>query len=161
MPRERKEDSPIVKKAATIFKQVEALIKAIPEDDDYLQSQAELMMSDSMMICAKLAGAEFGGLYSIKMQNAAIIRNCAMDLYVFVGGLRYNEGFTLHDYVDIIRKEIDEFRLLFIEWVASFDRSDYIWDDWELFNPPGAIPPNDNDYIDPINWDDFDVNDDV
>ena len=156
MSRERKENSPIIKKADAIFKQVEALINAIPEDDDFLQSQAGLIMSDSMMICAKLAGASGVGLYSIKMQNAAIIRKCAMDLYVFVGGLRYREGFTSNDSVELIRKEIEEFRLLFIEWVANFDKSDYIWDDWELFNPPGAIPPSDDDYNDPINWDDFD-----
>lgn len=156
MPREKKEDSPIIKKADSIFKQVEALVNAIPEEDDFLQSQAGLMMSDSMMICAKLAGASSVGLYSIRMQNAAIIRQCAMDLYVFVGGLRYHEGFTSNDYVELIRKEIEEFRLLFIDWVASFDKSDYLWDEWELFNPPGAIPPSDDDYNDPINWDDFD-----
>jgi hypothetical protein len=107
-------------------------------------------------ICAKLASANGVGLYSIKMQNAAIIRQCAMDLYVFVGGLRYHKSFTSNDYVELIRKEIEEFRLLFIDWVANFDKSDYIWDEWELFNPPGAIPLSDDDYNDPINWDDFD-----
>ena len=59
-------------------------------------------------------------------------------------------------YVTLIRKEIDEFRMLFIDWVAGFDKCNYIWDEWELFNPPGAIPPNPKDYQDPINWDDFD-----
>jgi hypothetical protein len=48
MSRDRKEDSPIIKKANSIFKQVEALVKAIPEEDDFLQSQAGLMMSDCM-----------------------------------------------------------------------------------------------------------------
>lgn len=150
------EDTPIIKKADSIYKQVEALMKVIPEEDDFLQSQAGLMMSDSMMICAKLVGASGVDLYSIKMQNAAIIRQCVMDLYVFLSGLRYHEGFTSKDYVELIRREIEEFRLLFIEWVANFDKSDYIWDEWELFNPPGAIPPSDDDYNDPINWDDFD-----
>lgn len=31
----------------------------------------------------------------------------------------------------------------------------YYWDEWELFNPPGAIRPDSNAYQDPINWDDF------
>lgn len=29
-----------------------------------------------------------------------------------------------------------------------------------MFNPKGAIPPNPNDYQDPINFDDFDFEDD-
>ncbi len=155
MARNKEHKLSIITKADIIFKQVEALIKAIPEDDILLQSQAGLMMSDSMMICSKLAGASGVGLYSIKMQNAAIIRQCAMDLYIFVGVLRYHDGFILNDYVALIRKEIEEFRLLFIDWILSFDKSDYIWDEWELFNPLGAIKPSDDDYKDPINWDDF------
>ena len=156
MSRDKNQDSPIIKKADDIFKQIQALVASIPDDDDFLQSHGGLMMSDIMTIGAKLAGASGVSLYSIKMQNAAIIRNCAMDLYVFVGGLRFHESFKSNDYVELIRKEIEEFRLMFIEWVASFDQSDYIWDDWQLFNPPGAIPPSDSDYNDPINWDDFD-----
>jgi hypothetical protein len=35
---------------------------------------------------------------------------------------------------------VDEFRPLFAEWVATFQDSFYLWDDWGLFNPPGAIP---------------------
>lgn len=147
---------PIYKKAMYIHDLIEALVKAIPEENDYLQSQANLMRSDAMMIPAKIAGAEAGDMYSIRMQNASIIRQSAMDLHLFVGGLRYEEDFKAADYVQLVRKEIEEFRLLFIDWVASFDRSNYIWDEWELFNPPGAIPPSDSDYNDPINWDDFD-----
>ena len=41
----------------------------------------------------------------------------------------------------------------------NFDTSNYIWDEWELFNPKGAIPPNPNDYQDPINFDDIDFSD--
>ena len=104
-------------------------------------------------------GAEGGDLYSIRMQNAALIRQAAMDLYVQVGSLRMFENFKDKNYIPLIRQEIEEFRLLFIEWVANFDTSNYIWDEWELLNPKGAIPPNPNDYQDPINFDDIDFSD--
>ena len=39
-----------------------------------------------------------------------------------------------------IRDLIEEYRLLFIEWVAGFDKWDYIIDRWGLFNPPGVGP---------------------
>ena len=43
---------------------------------------------------------------------------------------------------------IDEYQLLFINWVVGFDKKDYIIDRWDLFNPPGVGPfdkdPDDN-----------------
>jgi len=78
-------------------------------------------------------------LYDVRMQNASIIREHAMHLYVQVGSLRFHENYADLEYVELIRKEIENFRELFVEWINGFDTSNYIWDDWELFNPPGAI----------------------
>jgi len=44
---------------------------------------------------------------------------------------------------------VDELRILFAEWVKTFDPWDYIIDRWGLFNPPG------------INYDDHDPDDDI
>lgn len=147
---------PIYQKAEQIFKLVSSLLETIDEENDYLNATKYMMRDDISIICAKIAGAEGGDLYGIRMQNAAIIRDYAMHLYVQVGSLRFEDSFKDKEYVTLIRKEIDEFRHLFIEWVANFDRSNYIWDEWELFNPPGAIAPDPDAYDDPINWDDFD-----
>lgn len=152
---------PIYKKAELIFQLVNSLMEAIPDEDKYLKETKHMMLDDAAIICAKIAGAESGDMYSIRMQNAAIIRDYALHLYTQVGSLRFNESFNEMEYINLIRKEIDAFRDLFIEWVANFDRSNYYWDEWELFNPPGAIPPNPNDYQDPIDWDDFIDNGDL
>lgn len=40
----------------------------------------------------------------------------------------------------ILRNTIDDFRLLFIDWVKTFDCSNYIPDSWGLFNPIGVFP---------------------
>jgi hypothetical protein len=146
---------PIYVKAELIFQLVNSLMDAISDEDEYLKETKYMMRDDAALICAKIAGAEGGDIYSIRMQNAAIIRDYAMHLYTQVGSLSFHESFKETEYVNLIRKEIDAFRALFIEWVAAFDKSNYSWDEWELFNPPGAIPPNPDDYQDPINWDDF------
>ena len=101
------------------------------------------MRADAMMLPAKIAGAEAGNIYSIRMQNAAIIRFHAMSLYTQVGCLSLYDESIDTSFTKLIRIEIENFRLLFIDWVNGFDKSDYIWDDWELFNPKGAIPPTD------------------
>ena len=149
------ENLEIYNKAMNLVQLVNSFMLAIPEDDEYLQSTKGIMMEDAFIIAAKIAGAEGVDLYSIRMQNAAIIRSHAMSLYVQIGSLRFYSSFKDVEYVEMLRNEIEEFRLLFIEWVASFDVSNYIWDYWELFNPPGAVPPNPSDFND----DSFDPND--
>lgn len=49
-------------------------------------------------------------------------------------------GFEEVHYFDLVRDLIEEYRLLFIDWVASFDAWDYVIDRWGLFNPPGVGP---------------------
>jgi hypothetical protein len=131
---------PIMIKAMEIVKLAEGLDKLIPEDNEYLQATRGFMLENAFIIPAKIAGAEGGNLYDLRMENAAIIRKAARELSVQAGSLRFEEGINADDYITLIRKEIDEFRLLFIEWVASFDINNYIPDSWGLFNPPGVYP---------------------
>ncbi|HAH54992.1 MAG TPA: hypothetical protein DCM02_06830 [Flavobacterium sp.] len=114
------------------------------------------MMEDAMIIPAKIAGAQAVDLYDLKMENATIIRKAARDLYVHAGSLRFDKDIQDKDYIYLLRNEIDEFRLLFIDWVASFDVWSYIKDDWGLFNPPGvSAHDKDPDEDIPFNPDDF------
>ncbi len=149
---EKTQQLPIYQKAEILFQLVESLAASLPEDNELLQSMKEIMRADAMMLPAKIMGAEAGGIYSIKMQNAAIIRYHAMSLYTQLGGLHLYETRIEKQFTHHIRTEIENFRLLFIDWVQSFDTSDYIWDEWELFNPKGALPPTD---LDSFDYEDF------
>lgn len=105
----------IYQKAELICQLVEALMGSLPEDDDYIQGTKNLMRADAMIIMAKIAGAKGGDLCSIRMQNAAIISDHAMHLYVHVGSLQFQDSYKNLEYVKVIRKEIDQFRLLFLD----------------------------------------------
>lgn len=146
---------PIYKKSKEIFHVVKHISDLIPEDDEHLQYIKAQMLGDSMMIMAKIAGAEGGDIYDIRMENAAIIRKAARDLMVTNHSLEMF-GFEEVEYFDIVRDLIEEFRLLFIDWVAGFDKWNYIIDRWGLFNPPGVGPfDKDSDDDIPFNLDDF------
>ncbi len=150
------EDLPIYMKAEEIYEVVSQIASLIPDDpDDHLSFVKGQMLSDAMMICAKIAGAEGGDLYDLRMENAAIIRKAARDLMITNHSLDMF-GFEEVQYFDIVRDLIEEFRLLFIDWVAGFDRWNYIIDRWGLFNPPG-VGPFDKDPDDdiPFNPSDF------
>lgn len=139
-------EMPIFKKAMEISDTVHEICDLIPDDDEMLSHFKQFMLSDSMMIGAKIAAAEGSDIYDLRMENAAIIRKCARDLMVQYHSLK-DFGFEHADYYLIVRRQIEEFRLLFIDWVASFDKWNYIVDDWGLFNPPG-VGPFDKDALD-------------
>ncbi|MBW1655819.1 hypothetical protein [Flavobacterium quisquiliarum] len=149
---------PIFQKAEQILKLTEGLVHIIPAENEFLQeTTVRFMLENAMIIPAKIAGAEAGDLYDLRMENAAIIRKAARELYVQAGSLRYEDGITDTDYIYLLRDTIEEFRFLFIDWVAGFDVWNYIKDSWGLFNPPGVnahdkdpdedIPFNPNDFF--------------
>lgn len=113
-------------------------------DNDLIKFQIEFLLENSMIIPAKISGAEGADIYDLRMENAAIIRKAAREIYVTVGSFEFL-GLEDTDYIYLIRKEIDEFKVLFRDWVKSFDAWNYIIDDWGLFNPPGIEYEEDTD----------------
>jgi hypothetical protein len=141
------EKLPIYLKGKEIFDLVNKITALIPEDNEFLMHVKAYMLSDAAQLTVKIAGAEAAGLYDLKMENAAIIRKAARDLMVQQHSLDMF-GFEYVEYYQMVRDLIEEYRLLFIDWVAGFDKWDYIIDRWGLFNPPGVGPfekdPDDN-----------------
>jgi hypothetical protein len=148
--RDRAEDLAIFKKGKEIFDVVHRIGELIPEDDDYLQHLRGCMIADAALLTVKVAGAEAGDLYDIRMEAAAIIRKAAKDLMLNQHSLE-GAGFSDAGYYTIVRSLLEEYRLLFIAWVQSFDPWNYYIDRWGLFNPPG-VGPFDHDPDDDIPW---------
>ena len=132
-------DQAIYKKGKEIFEVVSQIADLIPEDNEQLQHVKEHMISDAALLTVKVAGASAVDLYDIKMEAATIIRKAARDLMVTNHSLDAF-GFKDTQYFQIVRDLIEEYRLLFIDWVAGFDPQDFIIDRWGLFNPPGVSP---------------------
>ena len=139
---------PLYTKGREIFDLTSHVVELIPEDNKLLRHYKEFMMEDAAMLTVKVAGAEAADLYDIKMENAALIRKSARDLMVQCSGLAAH-NFKETQYLELIRNAIEEYRLLFVEWVQSFDPWNYSIDRWGLFNPPG------------VNFDDHDPDDDL
>ncbi len=149
MRTEELEKMPLYQKAMEILKIVERITSLVPEEDDSpLSFLANDMHGDALQIPAKIAGASGVDLYDIKMENAAVIRKCARQIYVGCNGFRMWD-FKETEYLELLRGQIEEFRVLFAEWVKTFDQWNYVIDRWGLFNPPG------------VNYDDKDPDEDI
>lgn len=149
-------DKRLADKGKELFKIVYTLQEDLP-DSDMLKQQKAFMMEDVLILRTKIAGASGNTLYSIKMENATLIRKAAMSLYISKHSFALEEYTGMH-YFDMLRDVIDEFREIFIDWVDSFDKWEYIKDDWNLFNPPGVHardkdPDEDIPFTNPLNPD--------
>ncbi|WP_456462404.1 hypothetical protein [Reichenbachiella sp.] len=138
-------------KGMEIVEVVHKICELIPEDNDVLLETSSHMRLDASMLVVKVSGAEGGELYDLKMEAAAIIRKSARDLMVQKHSLAMFD-FEEVEYFQIVRDLLEEYRLLFIDWVAGFDQWNYIIDRWGLFNPPG-VGPFDKDPDDDVPFD--------
>jgi hypothetical protein len=156
---------PVFKKAEELCDLVDRMLKGVSIDDldatewdknretnDFkkhlFESNRDHLYANSMIIPAKIAGAEGVEIYDIKMESAAIIRKAARELITDARGLQMN-GFTDVEYLDLLRNEVEAFRVIFAEWVNTFDPTNFMIDRWNVFNPPG------------VSYDDHDPDDDI
>ena len=127
----RIKEMPLYKSAVNIRKLTTSLAETIKEEDD------SLMMKDQMLLNAyilgpKIAGAEAGDFYTLRMENAVLIKIHARELLTQTSYCKL-ENLSKPEYLKLLRDEIEVFRKLFVEWVKSFDKTNDIKDDWGLF----------------------------
>jgi len=145
------ETLPIYIKAQEIFDVIFQITELFPEDNSDLQYIKGNLISDAAILSIKVVGAQSIDSYDLKMESATIIRKAAKELMIQNHTLEMF-GFEDVEYYNIVRDLLEEYRLLFIDWVNNFDQWDYIIDRWGLFNPPG-VGPFDHDPDDDLPFD--------
>lgn len=158
------EKLPVFLKAREICDLVEHLVKAVENTDIEFENDIESEMikhnltylrTNAMIIPAKIARvANDDTIYDLRMESAAIIRKAARELITDTRGLEMH-GYKDEEYLDLLRDQVDEFRILFADWVNTFDPWNYVIDRWGLFNPPG-VHYDDHDPDDDLPFDDDD-----
>jgi hypothetical protein len=121
---------PVFQKSEEILELANVIAETLKEDDKKEHLASEIL-SNAMIIQVKIAGAEGGGLYSLKMQNAVLIKLAAHDMLnavIFASMIELNE----EDYVNLMREKVEEFRLVFVDWIRGFDKSYDIPDNWAI-----------------------------
>jgi len=122
---------PVFKKAEQIRELTQRIIDTFDDEKDIFKMK-EQMFLNACMLGAKIAGAEGGDLYTLRMENAVVIKMHARELQSQTS-LCKAEKLCSREYLQLLRDEIEEFRKLFVEWVNSFDKLNDIQDDWGLF----------------------------
>ena len=120
----------VYQKAEEVFELAQAIANCLEEDElrDHLATE---IFTHAALIQAKIAAAEGAGLYSLRMQNAVVIKLAAHDL---MNAVSFAEMVNINqkDYVQLMRDKIEEFRVEFVSWVRGFDKSYDMPDNWGI-----------------------------
>ncbi len=98
---------------------------------EILDSQKEIILVDAHEVAAKIRSSEAGGIYIIRMENAAIIRKNAQFIKTSIAGMLAEEVID-EQHGELVRAEIDKFRELFKQWIGTFKKDEFE-DEWGLF----------------------------
>jgi hypothetical protein len=131
--RKRVESLPIYQKAEELGDLTRRIIDSI-DDEKIRMVYANTMLEDSMIIPDRIAAAEAVNDYIGKMENATIVKIHARSLLNQSASMVF-DGSLPKEYLIFLQKEIEQFKLLFREWVSTFGNADKRDDDWGLFYP--------------------------
>jgi hypothetical protein len=128
--KENYREFPVFKKAMEVLYVTRGIIDTIKEKDDLFEVR-NFMYSNSALLGGKIAAAEGGELYHIRMECAYQIKIAAKELLI---NARLCEMDNLTDkrYLDLLRSLIEEFRVYFAEWTKTFDPEKDIDDGWKI-----------------------------
>ncbi len=121
---------PLMKKAKEIVSLTHALVGSL--DEARKELYGGMMMEDAMVMSAKFAGAEGVSDYILKMENAIIMKVHAGHLHSMTYQLAMEETHA-EEHLNLLREAIEEFKVLFVIWVKSFDSANKYDDGWGLF----------------------------
>ena len=97
---------------------------------EYYEDHQAMLLGDACQVAVKIKSSE-AGLYMIRMENASIIRKNAQFISSSMLTM-IEEGVIEEAHGRVIRDEIDKFRILFRQWVSTFEKDEFE-DEWGLF----------------------------
>jgi hypothetical protein len=128
MPGRNYKNLPVFIKAREIGEITRTIVETIDSEKDIFKMK-EFMLSNAYLLGAKIAAAEGGDLYSIRMENAVLIKIAAKELLTQTTMCRH-EKLCNQEYLQLLREEIENFRHLYLEWIRTFDKLNDIDDGW-------------------------------
>lgn len=114
-----------------LFGLVTAFAENLPPEEDELLSTKALIYQNAYVIAPKIVSASGDTLYQIKMENAALIRFNCRQMWEQIAFAAFTD-IADPAHKEVIEAELDKFRELFSQWVATFRKDEYE-DDWGLF----------------------------
>jgi hypothetical protein len=130
--RKRVEALPVYQKAEEIRELTRQIIETT-RDERVRVIHMNCMLDDSIIIPDKIAAAEASDDFISKMENATLVKLHARSLQKQCASLVFEDALP-KEYLALLSKEIESFRVLFRDWVAGFRNLQGNDDGWGLYS---------------------------
>ncbi|MBY0480072.1 MAG: hypothetical protein K2Q21_01855 [Chitinophagaceae bacterium] len=100
-------------------------------DENNQSTTKSLIYQNAMIVAPKIIGAVSVDAFSIKMENAALIRSNCRQMMEQIN-FSVLMGWSDETYKQVIEESLEQFKYLFRIWVATFERNGDV-DEWGLF----------------------------
>lgn len=135
-------NAPLRKAAKTLYNQwrevmsgIYALLSSAEKDPEmpegFFEDQESLIIGDAMQIAVKIKTSESLEMYVLLMENASIVRKNAIFIQTQISSMALM-GVIEESHAEAVRADMEEFRLLFIEWIDTFKKDEFE-DEWKFF----------------------------
>lgn len=101
------------------------------DEHSFTTSTAAQIFADAHLVSVKIRSSEAADMYIARMENASIIRTNAQSIASSLLLLLIEKDAD-ETHIQTLREEINSFKELFRQWVASFEKDEFT-DDWGLF----------------------------
>ena len=123
--------TPIYQKAEEIIHLTRALVETMDQEHTFAEIGNQ-MVEDAYILGAKIAGATGLDIYSDKMEKAVLIKVSACSLQASTTFCS-EEGLADPEHLRVLSDEIENFRVLFVDWINTFHECEDYDDGWGLF----------------------------
>ncbi|WP_297338312.1 hypothetical protein [Algoriphagus sp.] len=121
---------PLMKKARDIVGLTKALVGSL--DEARRELYGSMMLEDAVSLGAKFTAAEGITDFVLKMEKAMLMKIHAKSLFSMSYQLALEETHA-EEHLQLLRESIDDYRLLFVDWVKDFDPKEKSDDGWGIF----------------------------
>lgn len=133
------QELPIYKKGKEIYKVIDQICQVIENDQLSLGKEKDAILNTAKLLSERVLAVDCDQNFETKMRDASIIRRAVFELPFAVNSIEAY-GFKNSDYFNIVRPLIEEYRIIFIDWVSGFDEWDKSIDLWDLLKLPEIGP---------------------
>ena len=126
----RVQSLPIVQKAGLVSDLIISFCEYLGDSEVEFQYK-RILLNAGFEICNKLVVAETSIYFNDKLENALLLKMAIKKVLHQLSGMQVL-GISDFEYSRLIENEIEEFRLLFNNWVRTFDKGTNLSDGWEL-----------------------------
>jgi len=128
--RKKANTPPLMWKCIDIVKLTRAIVGSLDEARTELYGSS--MLQSARILATKYIEANAEPNYLTKMENAVIMKVNARSLYTMTQQLA-EESTHAEEHLQLLRDAIAELKMLFADWVKTFDKNQRSEDGWGLF----------------------------